>query len=132
MFSRKKQTELSILIFPRLKPISDRILYEFEKISSSDDNKIRRAACAGIMSRRQPFVLSLAYAVLLNDIVHVLVAASGEVDEDGALVHLPGQLHGIGNSMRTLDGRNDTLHPGKLKEGINGFVIGHHVVLYAP
>ena len=39
MFSRKKQTELSILIFPRLKPISDRILYELEKISSSDDKK---------------------------------------------------------------------------------------------
>ena len=112
MLSRKKQTELSILIFPRLKPISDRILYELEKISSSDDNKIRRAACADIMSRRQPLVLSLASAVFLNDIVHILIAAAGKVDEDGALVHPLCQLHGIGNGMGTLNGRNDALHPG--------------------
>ncbi|MBR5490926.1 MAG: hypothetical protein IKV79_06635 [Oscillospiraceae bacterium] len=29
----------------------------------------------------------LSYAVVFDDIVHVLIAAAGEIDEDGAMVH---------------------------------------------
>ena len=56
------------------------------------------------------FSYILAQAVVLQDVVHVLIAAAGEVDEDGASAHLLGQLHAVGNRMGAFDGGDDALH----------------------
>ena len=66
--------------------------------------------------------------VFLNDIIHVLIAAAGEVDEHGAFAHGLGQLHAVGNGMGAFDSRDDALHAGQFKESVDGLIVGHDIV----
>ena len=51
-----------------------------------------------------------ADAVVLNDVVHVLVASAGEVDEDRTVGQSLGQLNAVSNGVGTFDGRDDAFH----------------------
>ena len=71
----------------------------------------------------------LSDAVVFDDIVHVLITAAGEVDEDGAVVHGLGKLHGVGNGVGTFDGGDYALEASQLIESINGLLVVHNVIL---
>ena len=53
---------------------------------------------------------------MLYDVVHVLVASAGEVNEDGAGLHLLCKADSVGNSVAALNGGNDALKTGEGKE----------------
>ena len=67
--------------------------------------------------------ISLSDPISLQDIIHILISSSGKVNEDRALIHLLCQLHAVSHRMGAFNGGNDSLHSGKGKEGINGFLI---------
>ena len=73
----------------------------------------------------------LANTVFFDDIVHVLVAAAGEVDQHRAVIHALRQLDAVGNGVCALDGGDDTLQTGQIEEGVDGVVVADDVVLDA-
>lgn len=58
----------------------------------------------------------LSYIVVLYDVVHVLDASAGEVNEDGAGLHLLCKADSVGNSVAALNGGNVALKTGEGKE----------------
>ena len=55
--------------------------------------------------------LELPQTEVFKNVVHVLVASAGEVDEHGAVFHFLGKLHAVCDCVRALDGGNDALEP---------------------
>ena len=68
-------------------------------------------------------LLFLADAVVFDDVVHVLVTATRQVDEHRALVHRLGEFHAVRNGVRAFDGGDDALETGEFEERINGLLV---------
>ena len=68
---------------------------------------------------------------MLDDVIHILIAAAGEVDQNRSLAHRLGKLDAVRHGVRALDRGDNALKTRKLEEGVDGFVIVHHVVLHA-
>lgn len=73
----------------------------------------------------------LSDSVPFNDIVHIFVAPTGEIDKHRPLTHFLSEFNAVGNGVGTFNGGNDTLHSGKLEESVNGLIIGHDIVLHS-
>ena len=61
-----------------------------------------------------------ADAVIFDDVVHVLIAAAGKVDQHGAFTHGLGQLHAVGYGVGAVDGGNDAFQAGQGEESVDG------------
>lgn len=53
----------------------------------------------GIPKKIQVVFNYLSYSVFFDNVVHILVAASGEVNKNGAVAHLLCKLHGVSNCV---------------------------------
>jgi len=74
-----------------------------------------------------------AVAVVFDDVVHVLVAASGQIDQDAAGVGgvFAAQANRMGDGMCALERGDEAFHAGEHEEGFDGFLIGGGEVLHA-
>ena len=77
-----------------------------------------------------PASLVVAGAPVLDDVVHVLVAAAAEVDEDRPRLHLPGLDERVRDGVRALERRDDALAAAELEEGVAAGVVGAGHVLH--
>jgi len=68
---------------------------------------------------------------MLNDIIHILVASSREVDQHRTVLHRFGKLHTERNCMRTFDGGDDTFQTGELVECVNCFIVIDDIIFYS-
>ena len=65
----------------------------------------------------------LSDTVLLDDVIHILIASAGEVDEHRTLAHRLCELHAVGDRVGAFDRRDDALHSGKLEEGVERLIV---------
>jgi ABC-type dipeptide/oligopeptide/nickel transport system permease subunit len=93
-----------------------------------------RAAPAAPASSQPPLRFALRYSVaqrLAHD-VHVLVAATGEVDEDDLVrVQRLRQVRGVKDGVRGLQRRDDAFRLAEEREAFQGFAIGYRDVFGA-
>mgnify|MGYP007132059168 CR=1 FL=1 len=73
----------------------------------------------------------LSDTVLLDDVIHILIASAGEVDEHRTLAHRLCELHAVGNRVGAFDRGDDALHSGKLEESVERLIVVHNVILHS-
>ena len=74
-------------------------------------------------------ILISSHTVIFDDVVHILVASAGEVDQHRTVGHALGQLHAVSHGVGRLNGGNNTLQPSQLVEGVDGFFVVDDIVL---
>src|SRR5436309_12828337 len=95
-----------------------------DEMSRRYETSVRRSgqAPAGVWSRPAP---SNGDALHACDLMHVLIAASGEIDQNGLTAcERGGELHDMGNGMGRFEGRHDAFRLRQEIERRDRLIVG--------
>src|SRR5690554_1636180 len=77
-----------------------------------------------------PALQTIILPKVIQNEIHVLVAPSAEVNQNGSLGLTLRKFNGISHRMRTFQGWNDSFEATQFKKGIDGFLIVDYIVSY--